>query len=316
MGNENLEFSEDIAEHFGKDIAAQARLMVTSGRRMNLKSDAAFKLFFSSDTPEAKACLRYFLSAATGRTVTEADVTNTELLPVYIGMQRPRLDVNCVFDSGQRADIELQLSRDKDDQLVRSVYYACKLFSGALKEGQLYANSANTYQIFLIDFNLFKDDKFYHRGMFRLDDGTPMTEKLQVRFFGFPNLAKKNDGEQKTKDVCLKKMRNWCTFIEGCNNSVILERLARDASWQEEFDMAMAASIHVSEEEKAWAYHLSYDRAKVDYDNEMMLTRQEGVRQGVCDTALRMLSKGKYSQEEIADMTGLSVKEVQQLQNA
>ena len=74
----------------------------------------------------------------TGRTVTEATVTNAELLPDLIGTKKPRMDVNCVFDGGQRADIELQLISQKDDQRLRSLYYASRLYSSSIREGELY----------------------------------------------------------------------------------------------------------------------------------------------------------------------------------
>ena len=252
MEKEVLDFQKDIAAIYGEEIAAEARRIARSGRRMNLKSDVGFKLFFCSDSPEAQFCLRSFLTAATGRKVSEATVTNGELLPESFFGKKPRLDVNCTFDGGQRADIELQLTRADDDQILRSVYYACRLYSGGLKSGSLYANAPNTYQIFLVDFDVFGDRKFYHRGMFRLDDGRVMTERLQIRFFGFPavgNMEKPEDA--KRVDADLPKVRNWCRFIEGCNKQEVLEELARDTGWQEELTMALKAYNKVSEEERA-----------------------------------------------------------------
>ncbi len=82
--------------------------------------------------------------------------------------------------------------------------------------------------------------------------------------------------------------------------------------------MALKAYNKVSEEERAWAYHLSMDRAEADYNNGIMLAKQNGIslgeQQHACDMARRMLSKGKYSLEEIAEMTGLSMEKIQSLQ--
>ena len=88
--------------------------------------------------------------------------------------------------------------------------------------------------------------------------------------------------------------------------------------------MAVAACSRVSEEERAWAYHLSLDRAETDYNNEIMLAakkaHEQGVQQGslqhAYDMARRMLSVGKYDVIEIAEMTGLSVEDVRTLQGA
>ena len=76
---------------FSRALLAQAAEMVARGERLPLKDDVSFKLFLSSPTPESNACLRYFLSATTGREVTKAKVTNSELLPEYRKGKMPRL---------------------------------------------------------------------------------------------------------------------------------------------------------------------------------------------------------------------------------
>ena len=146
--------------------------MVAQGKKIPLKKDVPFKLFLSNNTPASQACLKFMLSAMTGRTVTEATVTNPELLPDFVGAKKPRMDINCAFDGGQRADIELQLAPDGDDQAERALYYACKLFSGALKEGELYKAAPFVYQIFLVDFDIFQDGEFFHHVMPSFRDGT------------------------------------------------------------------------------------------------------------------------------------------------
>ena len=53
MGDENVNSKDELAALFGTEIAEEARRMVAAGRHLNLKSDAAFKLFFSNKTAEA-----------------------------------------------------------------------------------------------------------------------------------------------------------------------------------------------------------------------------------------------------------------------
>ena len=162
---------------FSKALLAQAAEMVARGERLPLKDDVSFKLFLSAPTPESNACLRYFLSAMTGREVKKAKVTNSEVLPEYRKGKMPRMDVNCEFNDGQKADIELQLTKANDDQKLRSLYYACKLYAGSLGRGEKYKSAPNVYQIFLIDFDLFEDGEFYHRAMMRLDDGKILADR-------------------------------------------------------------------------------------------------------------------------------------------
>ena len=111
------------------------------------------------------------------------------------------------------------------------------------------------------------------------------------------------------------------------DGSVVTDRLAQDEAWQEEYRMAMAACKQVSEEKRAWAYHLSLDRAETDYNNELMLAakkareqgREQGISQGVqqhaYDMARRMLLAHEPV-EKVLEYSGLSMKDVRSLQGA
>ena len=77
-------------------------------------------MFLSDPAPESNACLRSLLSAMIGREVTTARVKSPELLPELPKGKIPRLDVNCEFNDGQKADIELRLPlREANDFLLR-----------------------------------------------------------------------------------------------------------------------------------------------------------------------------------------------------
>ena len=77
--------------------------------------------------------------------------------------------------------------------------------------------------------------------------------------------------------------------------------------------MAASALSEITQEEKDWAYHLSYDRAEIDYKNEMELSREEGHAEGAHDKAIEgaknLLANG-ISTEIIAQSLGLTLDEV------
>ncbi len=277
--------SEGEERLFGRDVLALAARMVAQGRRLSLKNDVAFKLFLASDTKESRACLRHFLSAVIGRTVRRARVKNPDLLPDIVGKKKPRLDINCEFDDGQRADIELQLTKADDDQKLRALYYGSKLFSGTLNEGEFYEAVPAVYQIFLIDFDLFDDGAFFHRAMMRLDDGKLFSDRLQLRFF---SLKVPDDVDNSLKDAA-----NWCKFIAGSTDDDVLSELGSNPGWKEELSMAMRAYNKVSAEERAWAYHLSMDRAEVDYRNELKLGMQKARKKGLAEGRAEGLAEGR-----------------------
>ena len=104
-------------------------------------------MFLSDPAPESNACLRSLLSAMIGREVTTARVKSPELLPELPKGKIPRLDVNCEFNDGQKADIELQLTKADDDQKLRALFYACKLYAGSLKKGKQYKTAPSVYRL-------------------------------------------------------------------------------------------------------------------------------------------------------------------------
>ena len=92
--------------------------------------------------------------------------------------------------------------------------------------------------------------------------------------------------------------------------------------------MALNTAIRLSAEERAWAYHLSMDRAEADYRNGIKYARldalEEGRKEGIAigeqrgreekalETARNMLADGLIP-EKIAQYTGLSLADVEQL---
>ncbi len=297
---------------FSGELMELAAAMAASGRLIPLKDDVTFKMFLSDPSPESNACLRYLLSALTGREVTSAKVTNSEILPEYAEGKMPRMDVNCKFNDGQKADIELQLTKADDDQKLRSLFYACKLYAGTLRSGAKYRSVPNVYQIFLIDFDLFGDGKFYHRAMMRLDDGKVLTDRLQMLFFNL-----KVPGEVSAD---LKRAANWCKFIAGSDKPEVVKELGGKSYWKEEYMTALEACIKISAEERAWAYHLSTDRAEADYRNGLELAEEKGLAKGLAkgrdearaEAARNMLARG-FPVDDIADITGLPLEAVGKL---
>ena len=92
--------------------------------------------------------------------------------------------------------------------------------------------------------------------------------------------------------------------------------------------MALNTAIRLRAEERAWAYHLSMDRAEADYRNGIKYARldalEEGRTEGIAigeqrgreekalETARNMLARN-YPVNEIAEITGLSLADVEQL---
>ena len=106
----------------------------------------------------------------------------------------------------------------------------------------------------------------------RLDDGSVFADRMQILFFDLKVLGKVSED--------LKNAANWCKFIAGCTDSEVLEKLGRDEGWKEDFKVALKAYMRIAAEERAWAYHLSTDRAEADYRNGLILAKERGREEG------------------------------------
>ena len=85
--------------------------------------------------------------------------------------------------------------------------------------------------------------------------------------------------------------------------------------------MALKAYMKIAAEERAWAYHLSTDRAEADYRNGLILAEEKGEKNGekngerkrALSDARNMLAMGLGTPGQIAQVTGLSLAEVEKL---
>ena len=80
--------------------------------------------------------------------------------------------------------------------------------------------------------------------------------------------------------------------------------------------MALKTYMRIAAEERAWAYHLSMDRAEADYWNGIRLAkraaREEGRKDEQKKTARNMLTRN-YPMTDIAEITGLPVEDIRAL---
>ena len=80
--------------------------------------------------------------------------------------------------------------------------------------------------------------------------------------------------------------------------------------------MALKAYMKIAAEERAWAYHLSTDRAEADYRNGLILAEEKGEKKGRketrLETARNMLARN-YPLADIAEITNLPLEEVEKL---
>lgn len=158
----------------------------------------------------------------------------------------------------------------------------------------------------------FNDGKFHHRAMMRLDGGKVFSDRLQIRFYNL------KVSEYKTLDKVpedLKRAVFWCKFISGKTTDENFIRFVKLNGMNKELEMAEKAygEITVTEEERAWAYHLSMDRAEVDYWNGLRRREEKGVEKGKLKAAQNLLKMKLGTHKQIAEAVDLPLKRIDKL---
>jgi predicted transposase/invertase (TIGR01784 family) len=237
--------------------------------------------------------------------VTNVEIINFELTPEYNGQKGARLDVKAKTQKGEIINIEVQRQPDKD-MVARDLFYWGKMFTGQISSGNNYNQLKKTITINVLDFELFKDNRCW-RKCHLTDDETNerITELLEMQFVELNKLQGINKDDPMTfwieffRDPYSDTVRKLCDYVPEIREAKnIYEKAKTDPKMRELID-AREKAIH-------------------DYSNDISCARRDGFAEGELKKAqimaLKMLKKGN-SIEDIADLTELSVEEIESLKD-
>jgi|GEM_PF-2926043 len=181
-------------------------------------NDRVFKLMLASETEDSREALKSLLSACTRRKVLNVEVLNSELLPVHLEGKSPRLDIKVMFNEGDIANLEMQISLSSDSLKNRSSLYMSMLQAAQGKKGKKYGDIKSVYQIFFINDILFpKSTKLPRRyGLREETEHDLLTDTMEVIYYELPKLEKKAD-EYFAGRLELESLSNeekWCIFFK------------------------------------------------------------------------------------------------------
>ncbi|MBP5706763.1 MAG: Rpn family recombination-promoting nuclease/putative transposase [Spirochaetales bacterium] len=302
--------NKDWRNHFSPKILKAAEKAAKLGRPIDLTDDIVFKMFFAGDTPESKKCLCSFLSAVIGTQVTQVEVVNSEILPDMIKDKSSRLDIHCVLENGDKADIELQCSNQNDSQRNRALFYGSKLVSDSLTQGEPYNKMKKSYQIMVTNYKEFDDDDFFTKfGMYSVEKKITLSDRETIYFIELPKLRKflKCDFENITP------LQFWAILIKYSKNHKILEKLRETSKYKEDSAMADMVMSRITDDMRAWAIRLSREGGEIDRITQLAAAEEKGSHTAKIEIARSMI-EDNFPYSTIIKHTGLSLAEIQELQ--
>jgi len=273
--------------------------------------DNVFKAIFTKGTPESRGALEYLLSAILRRRLTVLTIVANEPPVDSVNERQIRYDINCKFDGGELCNIEMTLNPDVDEPM-RLEYYSGKLFIGQDIRGQdkSYSDLKHTYQIsLLVNTSMIKDDSFVHHFKhYDEEKGISLNGRshiITIELSKLEQIARKPVAD-------MTALERWAVFFKYTLDKEKRELVNEIIKHEEGIAMAGQVLLSISKDEKERARLTSEYKFAVDLQSRMVNARRIAKHEEKSEIARNALRK-KMSIEDIVDITGLTLEEVEGL---
>ena len=212
-------------------------------------------------------------------------------------------------------DYDIEAQKQKHPNLrKRARYYQAMMDIDFLSPGHEYTELRNNYIIFICLNDIFKKGLPVYTFRNRCDED-PSVELEDCTIKIFLNASKCDtieDKELRTFMEYVKTGRSQSDYTDIIND--LVQKARENPTWKREYMDAMMDAVRQQREMR----EAEEKGLKAGLEQGLQQGLEQGMEQGerkkAVDTARRMLKTGKLSPEEIADITGLSVTEIKQLQ--
>ena len=237
-----------------------------------------------------------------------ADITYLEAeqtLDVYPDSHGIRLDVRIADDTDTHYNLEMQVknpvSRTGEFQLPkRTRYYQAMLDTDMLQKGQDYDELSPTYIIFFCLFDFFEDSQriytFKRRSLENIE--IELADEVAIMFLN--TLGTKGDVSPDIQSL-----------FDYINNNTVTSNFTREVA---------DTITEIKNDKKVRDSYMTYEMRIKDIREESLAEGEAiGIPKGEAKQKLRvaklMLAKGSYSLQEIIELSGLSIDDIEKLKN-
>ena len=295
-------------------------------RYINPYTDFGFKKLFGTELN--KDLLISFLNALFNdekRIIQDVQYLNAEQLGDGYGDRRAVFDVYCITEDGSRFIVEMQKA-EQEYFKDRSIYYATAPIREQAPKGKWDYHLEGVYTIGVLNFvfpnNEYPADSYIHEVKLKdTDDNHIFYDKLTFVYLEMPKFNKREDELVTMFDKWMFALRNLSRLLE--RPAALQERVFKRL-----FDQAEIAQFTPEErreyQESVKDYWDYYSTMKTAHKKGKAEGRAEGLAEGeakgraegraaaIKENARKMKEK-KIPVEDIAEITGLSVEEIESL---
>ena len=261
-------------------------------------NDVLFKWLFTRHQDLLKRLVAGMLDISID-SITEFVVTNPDIPPEAVGEKFCRLDINMMVD-GRMVDLEMQVA-DEGDYPIRSLYYWAREFSSTLKEGGEYIDLPHTIIISILAFEEFDCEEFYSEYQaLEITRHTPLTDRFCLKYYELPKLPKIID--------VTNELELWLRLFSAKTEEDLKRIEAMGVSIMEQ-------AIHAYRTVTATDEFREIEHLRSRARNNEASALGNARRKKAAEIAKKALGKG-MSVEDVADITGLTINEVENFRNA
>ncbi|QTA80063.1 Putative transposase, RpnA-like [Desulfonema limicola] len=281
------------------------------------KNDYVFKKLFTQDHEILADLINSVLELPENEKICSVTVRNPVILAEDISKKFIILDIHAADESGREYDIEMQV-RKFETYPERALYYLCRIYAAQLKSGKDYSGLNPVIGIHFLDYELFPDnDDFYFNFMLR-DIRYPdlkLTDDFNLHIFELPGV-----------EAALKKKTHpgleWLYFFNHVHEEEedVMQKQYNNPMITKAYDILKTLSTDEEIRHRAKVREESMINEAIFMAGERKKGKEEGIKVGrkkgrkeqAENTARKMLARN-MNIEDIAEFTGLDVKDIQKL---
>ena len=272
---------------------------------LNPCADPIFKILFTDESKEANLALTAFLSDIIGKKVTDVVLQPNELSGESTTDKQSEFDINCKIQ-GKIVNIEMQ-GLNQDSHFGKRVeYHVAHLLNHYVTKGMDWADTPQVFQISVLNFIFDKTEKnCFNHYLMRNKKGRSISEILNIIFLELPKVAPLPD------DISLlTPAQMWGKFFLYAAKADKEEFVRKLAEHNRGISMAVTVLKNISQDEINWYHETRYWMHISDQKSMISSAVERGFSQAKKEDAINLLKMNKLTPAEIAQVLGLTEKEV------
>jgi predicted transposase/invertase (TIGR01784 family) len=283
------------------------------------KNDLVFKRIFGEHKNLCMSLLNSMLPLEENQQVVAIEYQTSELLPELGLLRNTIVDVRCRDNHGRQYIVEMQMYWTKSFQ-SRVLLNASKAYVLQLDKADRYELLQPVYALSFVNDVFENSPEYYHHyKIVNIKDTEKQIKGLEFVFIELPKFRPQNMAERKLHELWLR----FLTEIRGCTEQISPELLEN----KDICEAVKYTEIAAYTKEQLFAYDKVRD-AQMTERSALSDMREKGIAEGIekgiekgraegeqnTKTQIaRNLLKKSISVEEISEITGLTVSEIQNI---